>query len=103
MAPRNHPLVGKKKIPLAEIAKEPFIIREPGSGIRDVTFRTFEAKRLRPKVRMELGSNEAIKHAIAAGLGLSIVAQIVETHMGTVVAANRESGGARFTIELPAI
>ena len=38
-----------------------------------------------------------------SGLGLSIVAQIVETHMGTVVAANRESGGARFTIELPAI
>ncbi len=37
-----------------------------------------------------------------SGLGLSIVAQIVETHMGTVVAANRESGGARFTIELPA-
>lgn len=38
-----------------------------------------------------------------SGLGLSIVAQIIETHMGTVVAANRETGGARFTIELPAI
>ena len=38
-----------------------------------------------------------------SGLGLSIVAQIVETHMGTVVAANRDAGGARFTIELPAI
>jgi DNA-binding transcriptional LysR family regulator len=73
MASRSHPLVAKKKIPLAEIAKEPFIIREPGSGIRDVTIRTFEAKGLRPKVRMELGSNEAIKHAIAAGLGLSVL------------------------------
>ena len=38
-----------------------------------------------------------------SGLGLSIVAQIVETHMGTVVAANKDTGGARFTIELPAI
>lgn len=38
-----------------------------------------------------------------SGLGLSIVAQIIETHMGTVVAANRETSGARFTIELPAI
>jgi DNA-binding transcriptional LysR family regulator len=73
MASRSHPLVAKKKITLAEIAKEPFIIREPGSGIRDVTIRTFEAKGLRPKVRMELGSNEAIKHAIAAGLGLSVL------------------------------
>ena len=37
-----------------------------------------------------------------SGLGLSIVAQIVATHMGTVVADNRKEGGARFTIELPA-
>ncbi len=37
-----------------------------------------------------------------SGLGLSIVAQIVTTHMGTVIAENRESGGARFTVELPA-
>jgi DNA-binding transcriptional LysR family regulator len=73
MAPRNHPLVGKKKISLEEIAKEPFIIREPGSGIRDATFKAFDAKGLRPNVRMELGSNEAIKHAIAGGLGLSVL------------------------------
>lgn len=73
MAPRSHPLVGKKNISLDEIAKEPFIIREPGSGIRDATFKAFDAKGLRPNVRMELGSNEAIKHAIAGGLGLSVL------------------------------
>jgi len=72
MAPRNHPLVGKKNITLEDIAKEPFIIREPGSGIRDATLKVFKAKGLRPSVRMELGSNEAIKHAIAGGLGLSV-------------------------------
>jgi DNA-binding transcriptional LysR family regulator len=83
MASRNHPLVGKKNIPLAEIAQEPFIIREPGSGIRDATFRTFDAKGLRPKVRMELGSNEAIKHAIAAGLGLSVLSLHTLTLEGT--------------------
>ena len=83
MASRSHPLVAKKKIRLAEIAKEPFIIREPGSGIRDVTIRTFEAKGLRPKVRMELGSNEAIKHAIAAGLGLSVLSLHTLTLEGT--------------------
>ena len=73
MAPRNHPLVGKKRIPLSAIADEPLILREPGSGIRDVTLRLFSEAGLRPKVRMELGSNEAIKHAIVGGLGLSIL------------------------------
>lgn len=73
MAPSGHPLVGMKNIPLSRIAQEPFIIREPGSGIRDATFRTFNKYGLQPKVRMELGSNEAIKHAIVGGLGLSVL------------------------------
>lgn len=83
MAPRNHRLVGKKNISLDEIANEPFIIREPGSGIRDATLRTFEAKGLRPKIRMELGSNEAIKHAIVGGLGLSVLSLHTLTLEGT--------------------
>jgi len=73
MAPRNHPLVGQKNIPLSRIAEEPLILREPGSGIRDATLRLFEQHGLRPKVRMELGSNEAIKHGIVGGLGLSVL------------------------------
>jgi DNA-binding transcriptional LysR family regulator len=72
MAPRDHPLVGRKNIPLRSIAEEPFILREPGSGIRDATLKAFDQLGLRPKVRMELGSNEAIKHAIVGGLGLSV-------------------------------
>jgi len=73
MAPRNHPLMGKKNISLEEIAKEPFIIREPGSGIRDAMYKAFDAAGVRPTVRMELGNNEAIKHAVAGGLGLSVL------------------------------
>ena len=74
MAPRDHPLAGKKNISLEDIAKEPFIIREPGSGIRDAMFKAFDAVGVEhPKVRMELGNNEAIKHAIAGGLGLSVL------------------------------
>jgi DNA-binding transcriptional LysR family regulator len=73
MAPRNHPLVGKKKISMERVCEEPFIIREPGSGIRDVTLRKFEEKKLRPRIRMELGSNEAIKHTIVGGLGISVM------------------------------
>lgn len=73
MAPRNHPLVNKKNISLEEIAKEPFIIREPGSGIRDAMFKAFDQIGVHPTIRMELGDNEAIKHAIAGGLGLSVL------------------------------
>lgn len=73
MAPRDHPLVGQKQIPMNRIAEEALILREPGSGIRDATLRVFEQLRIRPKVRMELGSNEAIKHAVVGGLGLSVL------------------------------
>lgn len=72
MAPRDHPLVGMKDIPLARIADYPLILREPGSGIRDATLKAFDEIGVRPNVRMELGSNEAIKHAIVGGLGLSV-------------------------------
>jgi DNA-binding transcriptional LysR family regulator len=73
LAPRGHPLVGQKNIPLARIAEEPIILREPGSGIRDTMLRAFDEYGLKPSVRMELGSNEAIKHAIVGGLGLSVL------------------------------
>jgi len=73
MAPRDHPLVRKKNIALSEIIEYPFIMREPGSGIRDATLRLFAAQNLRPRVRMELGSNEAIKHAVVGGLGVSVL------------------------------
>ena len=73
MAPRGHHMVGRKNIPLAEIAEEPLILREPGSGIRDAILHHFAEAGFRPNIRMELGSNEAIKHSIVGGLGLAIL------------------------------
>jgi DNA-binding transcriptional LysR family regulator len=73
VARQDHPLVGKKKIPLKRIAAEPFILREAGSGTRLTIERYFASQGLTPRIRMELGSNEAIKQAIAGGLGLSIL------------------------------
>jgi len=87
LAPRDHPLVGQSKIPLSRIAEEPLILREPGSGIRDAMLRLFNQQELSLKVRMELGNNEAIKHAIVAGLGLSVLslhALALEGHDGPV-------------------
>jgi DNA-binding transcriptional LysR family regulator len=73
MARRSHPLAKERNIPLKRLAEEPMILREPGSGIRDTTLRLFEQKGLRPNVRMELGSNEAIKHGLVGGLGVSVL------------------------------
>lgn len=73
LARHDHPLAGRKKIPLKLIAEEPFLLREPGSGTRLATERLFSEKGLTPRIRMELGSNEAIKQAIAGGLGISVL------------------------------
>lgn len=71
----DHPLAGRRGLKFAEVAAEPFLFREPGSGTRSVADQQFEAHRCKPNVRMELGSNEAIKQAILGGLGLSILSQ----------------------------
>ncbi len=74
MAARDHPLVNVANIPLERLLEEPFIMREPGSGTRDALLRLFEKKGLpAPVARMEFGSNEAIKQAIVAGLGISVL------------------------------
>jgi DNA-binding transcriptional LysR family regulator len=83
MARNDHPLVSEKKIPLSRIVEEPFLLRERGSGVRDAILKIFEDKGLQPKVRMELGSNEAIKHAIVGGLGLSVLSLHTLTLEGT--------------------
>ncbi len=75
LAPANHPLKGKKNIPLARIAEEPFLMREPGSGTRIAAERLFAEQGIKLEVRMELGSNEAIKQAIAGGLGVSVLSK----------------------------
>ena len=75
VARRDHPLAGKKRIPLKRIAAEPFLLREKGSGTRLATERVFAEHGLALQVRMELGSNEAIKQAIAGGLGISVLSR----------------------------
>jgi DNA-binding transcriptional LysR family regulator len=73
LAPANHPLAQEKNIPIERIAAEPFIMREPGSGTRKAVQSLFDEHKLSLKVQLDLGSNEAIKQAIAGGLGISIL------------------------------
>jgi DNA-binding transcriptional LysR family regulator len=71
----DHPMAGENDIAFARLAKEPFLIRESGSGTRMVTLKLFEQHGLAPKIRMELSTNEAIREAILAGLGVSILSR----------------------------
>jgi LysR family transcriptional regulator, low CO2-responsive transcriptional regulator len=73
LAPADHPLAEEKNISLERIAAEPFIMREPGSGTRKSVQSLFDEHKLPLKVQLDLGSNEAIKQAIAGGLGVSIL------------------------------
>lgn len=83
LAPINHPLVHEKNISLERIAQEPFIMRETGSGTRRAVQKLFDEAGLDLKVRMELGSNEAIKQAIAGGLGVSVLSRHTMTPEGS--------------------
>lgn len=75
IAPAGHPLEGKKNISPRRLADEPFIMREQGSGTRLAAERFFESKKVSVKTRMTLGSNEAVKQAVAGGLGLAVISQ----------------------------
>lgn len=71
----DHPLAAASKIPLAQIAGERYLSREPGSGTRIATERLFADQGLALQPYMELGSSEAIKQAIVADLGVSVLSQ----------------------------
>ncbi|MDP1958060.1 MAG: LysR substrate-binding domain-containing protein, partial [Rhodocyclaceae bacterium] len=73
LARHDHPLAASRSITLARLAEEPFILREKGSGTRLATENHFAARGLKLKVRMELGSYEAIQQTIASGLGVSVI------------------------------
>jgi DNA-binding transcriptional LysR family regulator len=73
IAPPAHPLARKKRIPVQELAAESFLVREAGSGTRGAMERFFAAKGLGIRTSMEMSSNEAIKQAVQAGLGLGIL------------------------------
>ncbi len=73
MAARDHPLTKESNISIERLAQEPLISREIGSGIRDTMMKLFASRGLTPNIRMEIGSNEGIKHSVIGGLGLAIL------------------------------
>jgi DNA-binding transcriptional LysR family regulator len=75
IAPLEHPLRLKKRIARHELSEELFVLREAGSGTRLACNAYFSQHQFKPKVRLELGSNEAIKQAVAGGLGLAVISK----------------------------
>ncbi len=73
VAPADHPLVNEKNIPLKKLSKETFVVREKESGTRIATERFFQQHGISMASSIEMTSNEAIKNAVQAGLGLGIV------------------------------
>jgi DNA-binding transcriptional LysR family regulator len=67
VGPASHPMAGRRQIPSAELGGEVFIMREQGTPLR---------------VKMALGSNEAIKQAVAGGLGIAILSRSALTASG---------------------
>ncbi|HEY9398025.1 MAG TPA: LysR family transcriptional regulator [Burkholderiales bacterium] len=70
-----HPYARRKKLSLAEIAREPLLMREAGSRARQVADALFAEHECRPNIRMEMDNNDAIKCAVAAGFGIALLSQ----------------------------
>jgi DNA-binding transcriptional LysR family regulator len=73
VAPPSHPLAAQRRIPLERVLEEPFILREQGSDTWHAIRETFGERIASLRTSMEIGSNETIKQAVVAGLGLSFL------------------------------
>ena len=69
----KHPWVDRKKIAPKDLLTTAWVLREPGSGTRGLMEQLFETARVRPKIGMAMSSNETIKQAVIAGLGIAFI------------------------------
>ena len=91
IAPSGHRLALNVGLSTAELADETFLIREQGSGTRMLMEQLFSTTELQPKIGMEMSSNETIKQAVIAGLGIALIsAHTVATELedGRLVSLN---------------
>lgn len=92
VVPLNHDLADREKVTLQEIVKYPYICREEGSGTREVILEYIDKAGIASSelnVIMELGSPEALKGAVEAGIGVTIISRATlnkELKLGTLVA-----------------
>jgi DNA-binding transcriptional LysR family regulator len=75
IAPVSHPLASRRRIPLSALAGETFIVREPGSGTRSSMERSFAERGFVPRIGSVMSSNETIKQAVMAGMGIALLSR----------------------------
>ena len=73
-APRDHALASRQSVRLADLAQQEFVVREEGSTTRRVFEQGLQQAGVRIRVALEFGSREAVREAVAQGLGLGVVA-----------------------------
>jgi LysR family transcriptional regulator for metE and metH len=73
IAAPDHPLANRAKIPLGELKDETFLLREAGSGTRTVSDKLFARIKDLSRSGLEFGSNETIKQAVMAGMGIALI------------------------------
>lgn len=94
VASPQHALAEQRQIPLARLASEVFLLREVGSGTRAAVEELFEIAGIPLKFGMVLGHVEAIKQAVAAGLGVSVLSEVAvrrEVSYGTLTILDVEA------------
>jgi len=85
IAPPDHEFSGAARISLAALKDQTFLLREPGSGTRSVADKLFLKNNFSPATGVEFGSNETIKQAVMAGMGIATIS-------AHTVAAELEAG-----------
>ncbi|WJW75341.1 LysR family transcriptional regulator [Thiohalobacter sp. IOR34] len=94
IAAPGHPLAGRKRIPLEALEAETFLVREKGSGTRSAMERHFAEHGITLSTAMEMGTSEAIKQGVEAGLGLGLLSLHtleMELELGRVVILDVDS------------
>jgi DNA-binding transcriptional LysR family regulator len=73
IAAPDHPLAKAGRVLPAQLGEEVFLVREPGSGTRGLMERFFAERGITPRIGMQISSNETIKQAVIAGLGIAFI------------------------------
>lgn len=78
--PKDHPLAGRPSLGLEEVASLPLVLREQGSVTRSAFERACIKRDIKPQVRLQVHGREAVREAVAAGIGVGVIFNTEAAH-----------------------